>query len=356
VAVSPAAMRLLLQVRPEQKHYHTRLIDIDKKGEKIQSCFVHNRGGIQEVKARHFVDASGDSEIVKLSGVPFTEGRAEDNKSQPMTMNVKVGNVDTLMLRKYVQENWDQFDDHVRNKGKSDGLNKTSRISLWGFYDLWEMAKSKGEVTVPRDNVLFFETNTEGEFIFNTSRILGLNPLDPFDLSKAETMGRKQCVEIYQFLKKYGPGFEYATLVSTAPHIGIRESRHPHAKYVMTAEDLVTERKFERPVAVGGYPIDIHSPDGGTTDSVHLNEEGMYYIPVEALLVNEVENLVLAGRAVGAVHYASAAIRVTPIAMSIGQGAGTLVGLAAIDKINPADVPYEKLAAVLKANKVYLGD
>jgi flavin-dependent dehydrogenase len=68
--------------------YHTRSIEIDKEARKINSVFIHNKGGIQEVKADLFVDASGDSEIVKLSGVPFTVGRIEDNKSQPMTRNV----------------------------------------------------------------------------------------------------------------------------------------------------------------------------------------------------------------------------------------------------------------------------
>jgi hypothetical protein len=336
--------------------YHTRLIDVEIEDKKIISVFIHNRGGIQRVKASQFIDASGDSELVKLSGVPFTLGREEDNKSQPMTMNVKVGNVDTKVLRKYMEENWDQFDDEIRNDDKKGILKRLKRISIWGFYDLWEKAKAKGEVTVPRNNVLFFETNTEGEFIFNTSRILGLNPVDPFDLSKAETLGRKQCVEIYQFLKKYAPGFEKATMVSTAPHIGIRESRHPHAKYVLTSDDLVNEVHFENPIAIGGYPIDIHSPDGQTTNSVHLRNEGVYYIPVDSLLVNEIENLILAGRAIGADHFASAAIRVTPIAMAIGQGAGVLAGLAACNKQLPAHVEYATLKENLKAQGVYLGD
>jgi hypothetical protein len=335
--------------------YHTRLIDIAKEDNKITSVFIHNRGGIQEIKADVFVDASGDSEIVKLSGVPFTEGRAEDNKSQPMTMNVKVGNVDTQALKTYMQTNWDQFDAHERNDDKEKVLNRTSRISTWGFYELWDKAKQDGEVTIPRDNVLFFETNTEGEFIFNTSRVLGLDPLNPFDLSKAETLGRKQCIEIYKFLKKYAPGFENATLVGTAPHIGIRESRHPHAKFVLSSDDLVNEVRFENPIAVGGYPIDIHSPDGGTTDSVHLRDAGVYYIPVDALLVNEVDNLILSGRAIGADHHASAAIRVTPIAMAIGQGAGILAGLASVKNITPENVDYSDLAATLKKEGAYLG-
>lgn len=336
--------------------YHTRLIDIAQDGNKIKSVFIHNKGGIQEIPAKIFIDASGDSEMVKLSGVPFTEGRPGDGKSQPMTTNIKVGNVDTKKLREYMINNWDQFDADERAEDKAEVLKRTKRISTWGFYDLWNAAKAKGEVTIPRDNVLFFETNTEGEFIFNTSRVLGFNPVNPFDLSKAETLGRKQCVEIYKFLKKYAPGFENATFVSTAPHIGVRESRHPLAKKVLVSDDLVNEVRFKEVIAVGGYPIDIHSPDGGNTDSVHLNAEGAYYIPKDSLLVNEVENLVLSGRAIGADHHASAAVRVTPIAMAIGQGAGTLAALSVLNNVSPEELDYSKLEAKLKEHGAYLGE
>jgi hypothetical protein len=336
--------------------YHTRLIDIKKEANKITSILIHNRGGVQEIQAKQFIDASGDSELVKLAGVPFTLGRDEDNKAQPLTMNVKIGNVNTHALKIYMQDNWDQFDDAIRNEDKKDILNRIQRISLWGFYDLWQKAKEKGEVTIPRDNVLFFETNTPGEFIFNTSRILGMDPTNPFDISKAETIGRKQAFEVFQFLRKYAPGFENATLLSTAPHIGIRESRHPQAKYVLTSDDLVNEKRFENPIAVGGYPIDIHSPDGGATNSVHLRDEGIYYIPLECLLVKEADNLILAGRSIGADHHASAAIRVTPIAMAIGQGAGTLAGLASVNNIQPAEVEYATLKSKLAEQEVYLGE
>lgn len=336
--------------------YHTRLIDVKKEANKITSILIHNRGGVQEIQAKQFIDASGDSELVKLSGVPFTLGRDEDSKAQPLTMNVKIGNVDTEALRKYIYENWDQFDDAIRNEDKKEILNRIKRISIWGFYDLWQKAKDKGEVTIPRDNVLFFETNTPGEFIFNTSRILGMDPTNPFDISKAETIGRKQAFEVFQFLRKYAPGFENCTMVSTAPHIGIRESRHPQAKYVLTSDDLVNEVKFDNSIAVGGYPIDIHSPDGGATDSVHLRDEGIYYIPVDSLLVNEADNLILAGRSIGADHHASAAIRVTPIAMAIGQGAGTLAGLASLKNQQPAEVEYCQLKTELTKQGVYLGE
>lgn len=182
----------------------------------------------------------------------------------------------------------------------------------------------------------------------------GLDPLNPYDLSQAETIGRRQCLEVYQFLRKHAPGFESAMLVSTAPHIGVRETRHPQARYVLTAADIVEEKPFDHPIAVGGYPIDIHSPDAGSTEAVHLRDAGVYQIPVESLLVREVDNLILAGRALGADHHASAAVRVTPIAMAIGQGAGTLAGLAVQRSETPLSVPYSELRNQLIKNGVTL--
>ena len=169
-------------------------------------------------------------------------------------------------------------------------------------------------------------------------------------------IGRKQAREIYNFLLKYVPGFENASLLSTAPHVGIRESRHPIAKYVISSHDLTSEYHFENPIAVGGYPIDIHSPDGESTHSVHLKEDGMYYIPVDSILTNEIDNLILSGRSIGADHYASAAIRVTPIAMSIGQGAGILAAISVKRKSLPSEIDYKYLREELQTQKVYLGE
>jgi len=336
--------------------FHTRLLDLKMEGDRIRSVYLHNREGILEYEADIFIDASGDGELVKNTAVPFVLGREEDNKTQPLTMNAKIGNVDRERFIRYIKENWEQFDDKVRRSEKEALLDRIPRISLWGFYKLWEEAKEKGEVSVPRDNVLFFETNTPGEFIFNTSRVLDVNVFDGLEMSKAERTGRQQAKEIYDFAVKYIPGFENAKLLTTAPHIGIRETRHPLARYVLKAEDLVKERRFENPVAVGGYPIDIHSPDGQTTHSVHLRDEGMYYVPVDVLLTNEVSNLILSGRAIGADHYASAAIRVTPIAMAIGQGAGTLAAVSVKSNCKPAELEYEVLKNALIKSGVYLGE
>lgn len=46
------------------------------------------------------------------------------------------------------------------------------------------------------------------------------------------------------------------------PTISIRSSRQIKGVYTLTREDIVSARRFEDVIAHGGYPIDVHSPDG----------------------------------------------------------------------------------------------
>jgi hypothetical protein len=163
-------------------------------------------------------------------------------------------------------------------------------------------------------------------------------------------IGRKQCAQIFALLRSHCIGFENAVRMDTAPKIGVRESRHIEGRCRITAEDLVEERAFPDPIALGGYPIDIHSPDGTQTDSTHLRPSISYQIPLRSLLVERPGNLVVVGRCISATHEASAAFRVTPIAMAIGQAGGVTAALAAREFAGEtALVPYERVRSVLIA-------
>lgn len=60
----------------------------------------------------------------------------------------------------------------------------------------------------------------------------------------------------------------------------------------------------------------------------------------------------LSGRAISATHEASAAIRVSPLAMGIGQAAGTLAALAVDGRLGA--VPYGALRACLLSQHALL--
>ena len=154
--------------------------------------------------------------------------------------------------------------------------------------------------------------------------------MDPFALTAAEIEGRRQAQTIVAFMRKYIPGFEECHMISTGPHIGVRESRKIDGCYKLQAEDLLTNTMFPDAIAMGGYPIDIHSPDGSAMKHQYLKPGSWYSIPYRCLITEAMENLIVAGRCISVTHEACAAIRVTPIVMAIGQAAGTAAAQSAL--------------------------
>ena len=179
------------------------------------------------------------------------------------------------------------------------------------------------------------------------TRIPRLNPLDPFDISKAETEGRRQVWEMYAFLKKHVPGFKDALLLTSGPRVGVRSSGRMVGVHSITAEDILNETMFSDGIACCGYPIDIHS-DGAETKSTFLRWGGYYSIPYRCLINNTVQNVMAAGRDISCTFEAHASLRVSPCCTATGQAAGTAAALAVKDSISPLSVNTDVLRAILK--------
>ncbi len=330
--------------------YHTTFVDCIAEGGKITAVRLLSKGGFTVVGAKVFVDCSADADLATAAGVPSTYGREEDHLAQPMTMNIKVGNVDRERMIRFVQENREDMLSTI----PFERLTKLPRAGIQGAYSRIRLAKERGEFDVDRDMVLCFETNTPGEIILNMSRVIRKSAVDPFELTDAEVEGRRQARQIVAFMQKNIPGFEECCILSTGPKIGVRESRKIHGLYRLTAEDLLTNTMFPDAVAMGGYPIDIHSPDGAAMQHRHLREGSWYAVPYRSLVAAEAENLLVAGRCISATHEACAAVRVTPIAMAMGQAAGTAAAQSAATGQPANKLDTQALRRTLVENGVFL--
>lgn len=305
--------------------YHTVFTGCTVENGKITKIQLYSKNGFFDVESKVFLDCTADADLSTCAGVPSLYGRESDHLAQPMTMNIKVAGVDREKMIEYVRSNRNDMLATI----PFDRLHELPRAGIQGAYSLIEKAKVAGEFDVDRNMVLCFETNTPGEMILNMSRIIRKSAVDAFDLTDAEVEGRRQARQILAFMRKNIPGFENCRIISTGPHIGIRESRKIHGIYKLTAEDLLDNRMFEDAIAMGGYPIDIHSPDGAAMKHRYLKPGSWYSVPYRSLVTKEIENLIVAGRCISATHEACAAIRVTPIVMAIGQAAGTAAAQSA---------------------------
>ena len=330
--------------------YHTVFTQCEMDGDRITAVVVFTKGGYYRIRATTFVDASADADVASSAGVTSCYGRESDHLAQPMTLNFHVYGVDREKVCEYVLDNLnDMF--HMTPKN----LRELKHYDISGAFSKIQAAKDAGEFHIDRDTVLCFETNTEGEYCVNMTRISMLSALDPFDLTKAEIEGRKQVQEeVLRFLRKYIPGFENCHLAFSGPNIGIRESRKIDGVYKLTEDDLVNNVMFPDAIAMGGYPIDVHSPDGGNTVHRFLKPGSWYSIPYRSLIAEKPSNLIVSGRCISATHVACSAIRVTPVLMGIAQAAGTAAALSVTTHTDANALDAGLIRAVLRENGAFL--
>lgn len=318
---------------------HSAFIDPIVEGARVAGAVIHNKSGLQAIRAKVVVDCSADADVAYRAGAPTTKGREQDGKMQPMTMFFRVGSVDDAAVQQYAAA-------HPEEAGKL-------------FHHLVEAAKARGEFPIPRDKVNVYRSNEPGVWRVNTTRILGMDGTNVDDLTRAEVEGRKQVMALMVFMIKELPGFAQARLLETATQIGVRETRRIVGEYVLDMADLAAGRHFEDVIALAGYPVDIHPVDGAGGGTQNALEQGLrtadvYEIPYRSLVPLEVEQLLVAGRCLSATHEAAGAVRVMPPCFAMGQAAGAAAAMAACTATAPRRVNVPQLQQVLRGQGAIL--
>ena len=283
--------------------FHATLYDVVVDNKKIKSIKVIAGSNKIEIEADFFIDATGDGNLFYLAGCDFALGRKSDSLCQPMTPCFRMCGVDTKNLR-----------------------DERTKIQ-----ELYKRYKEDGKIKNPREDILMFFLNSETQddiVHFNTTRIVKLDPTNPFDVSKAEIEARRQIVEMITFLKENTESFKESVLISIASDIGVRESRKLKGEHILTEEELKACTRFEDSIALGNYDIDIHNPSGSGTSHYYFKDGEYYTIPYRSLLPKEIDNMLVAGRCISATHEAQASIRIMPICACLGEAAGTAAAVA----------------------------
>lgn len=122
---------------------------------------------------------------------------------------------------------------------------------------------------------------------------------------------------------------------------GKRESRRIEGDYILKEQDLLEGRIFEDAVAYGGWPMDMHPPQGfhfSGDPTRYLDLENVYTIPYRCFYSKNIENLMMAGRNISASHMAFGSTRVMATCAVGGQAAGTAAAIAVRNLCSPREV------------------
>jgi hypothetical protein len=296
------------------------------------------KSGPVVIRARVIIDCTGDGDIAARAGAPYEIGREDDGLVQPMTLMFRMVEFQREAFKKYVKEHPDQW----RN--------------VHGLWDLVQVATARGELKLPREDILFFATPHDREVSVNSTRITKVLGIDVWDLSYAEWEGRRQLRQIAAFLRRYVPGFDHAYVAQSGVNVGVRETRRFIGDYQLTAGDILQARKFPDVIARSTYPVDIHNPEGTGTLLKRIPPGEAYDIPLRCLLPQKVKRVIVAGRCISGTHEAHSSYRVMPVSMATGQAAGVCAALAVRYGKLPRSVPVADVQSELIRQGADLGE
>jgi len=139
---------------------------------------------------------------------------------------------------------------------------------------------------------------------------------------------------------------------------GTRESRRMEGDYMLTENDVFTNRRFEDVVAYGGWQIDNHAPHG-LKDVDRFPADvyefpGSYDIPYRCYLAKGFENLFISGRSLSASKLAMASSRVMGTCAIGGQAIGTAAAQSIGKKVDIRSISVHELQQTLLRDDCYL--
>lgn len=267
----------------------------------VKAVFIENKNGRQAIRAKVFIDATGDGDLAKDIGIPFCirEGL------QPPTTCANIQEMPEDII-KLIKKHGDEFG-LIKDSGWGTMIPGTKNVQLCAF-----------------------------THVFNT------DTSDAQQLTTAEIEGRRQVRAYMDIARKYGKEKDKPVLLNLASCIGIRETRSFTANYKLTEQDILSCRRFPDAIANGSYHIDVHDPETGEFKFKEPRGE-FYQIPFSTMVSEKIDNVIMAGRMISADRSAFGAIRVMVNLNQVGEAAGVAASLAVSNNKTVTQVDTESL-------------
>jgi len=325
--------------------FYTRVIDAEAKDGRIDGAIISNVEGYTFIRAKTFIDATGDAQLSALAGADCHMILRDNDAIAPSTLCMMFSGM-----------NWDDpaYGEDWR------GIDKVKAFSKKQL----QKAVDDGFFTVPDRFMPGMNKIGKSAAQLNAGHIFNLDGLSSRSLSDGMMEGRRLAVEYMEFFRKYLPGCEEIDLLTTAPLMGVRDTRRIVGEFELSVEDFESARQFPDQVAVYNRPMDNHPKDTSEKEyqrfmkdfeGFHgLGEGDSLGIPYSILVPKGWENLWVAGRCHSSDSKVHGSIRAQSAAYMMGEAVAT----AAVQSIRtgqPAcDLDTWELVETLRERGAYL--
>jgi hypothetical protein len=304
---------------------HSQVVGAAVSQGRLVGALLATKAGLTRVEAGAFVEATGDADLAFFAGAETMKGRDDDGFLSPMTLCFIIGNVDVDGARAYAEQD-----------GSFQALVEKARAKYPLLPD--SMVLEKGPFPLHHHVVI----NHGG-----TRRRGVLDGSDARDMTEAERYSRHQIAQIVAALREFGgPAFAQAQLAASGAQVGVRETRRVKGDYVLTEEDALSGRRFADAVAWRSGWLDI--------GWVRWEAMQVHDVPYRALLPEQVDGLLVAGRCISATHVAASAGKSMGNCLATGHAAGLAAALSVRAGCTPRALPVAAVQQALRKDGVDL--
>jgi glycine/D-amino acid oxidase-like deaminating enzyme len=304
VAAYKCAADQWLQAAGVQLLFHAWAVGVGMEGDRIAALLVETKSGRRALRARQFIDASGDADVAQFAGVPFELGDGAGDALYPSTM-FRIGQVDAARAQAAI--------------GEFKALDAL-------------MDQAAARYDFPRRGAILRPQRNPSEWRANVTQLRNaagraVDATDALQLSAAELEGRRQIVEYMRFLRAEVPGFEQAEIAEIAAQVGVRETRRIQGQYRLTGEDVLGSARFADVIGLNAWPVESHLAGRIEWGFPRDSDNAYNHLPWRMLVPQGVANLLVAGRCASMEHLGQSAARASGGCFVMGQAAGTAAAL-----------------------------
>lgn len=269
------------------------------------------------------IDATPDGDVCAAAGCDYTfagEDIGERDREMGVTLVFRLSGVDWEKVSEFVQTPTD---------GESAAEGGVNGNLAWGY-------STEGYAYEPEDDAMRLRgfniaRQANGDVLINALVIFDVDALDAESRAEGIARGQKELTRIVEYMNENCVGFEKAELAGTAEQLYVRETRHIRCEDTLTIDDVLENRSQEAAIAVSNYPVDVQATKTQTYGTV-VGFPDQYEIGLGSLIPQNIDGLMIVGRAAGYTSMAAGSARIVPTGMACAQAAGAAARVALEDE------------------------
>jgi len=317
---------------------HTTVDEVRSASGHVQGVVVWNKAGRALLRARQFVDCTGDGDLAAYAGADFVHFQPGDPGAYSAGFTFRLCNIDLGALEGDLDRRG--LITHLAHAVKP-GTSRPDLIRL-GIHA--GRLRESGAADAP--GYFLASSLRPRELTYCNCINYGPNDgLDPDALTAAESELRGRMFAVAELFRSQFAGCEECYVAGPAPSVGQRRSRAIRCECELSQEDCTEGRQFEDQIACFSF-ID--------NARFLVRDGGAYGLPYRALLPRGLDNVLIAGRMMTVELAAHNSTRNTVCCLACGQAAGTAAAMAAAERISPKELDAGALRSRLRADGVLL--